>query len=262
MKFIDLRYISFIVIFNLFIPNLHAQDGLQISVSGLGGIGLVSPQNHYDNPFYELDYKYKLGYGAQVNVGYGLSSNIAIVFTSGYQTYHQQYKGNFSPGYGSPDQSHLKDINLDYINLGLMAKYTTSFKDDYVFDTKAQLVVMGGLIASKLINADVSYLANGEEISYPSKIPPYNFPGVEYPYTPITNDKELFTKWALSFVLNIGTDIFITPKLALSPSIQGQIAILDINNKNYRNHENYKSSRLLFGGLNLGLTYYFSRAEN
>lgn len=266
MKFIHLRYIALIITFQLFMQILHAQEGLQISTSGIGGLGLVSPQNHYDNSFYELEYKYKIGYGGQLNVGYGLKSNVAVILTTGYQTYHQQYKGDFSPGLGAPNQSHIKDINLDYINMGLLAKYTMTFQDDYVYDVKAQLVVMGGLVASKLINADVSYKANGVEMLYPSKLPPYDFPDripkVEYPYAPVTNDKELFTKWALSFVLNIGTDVFITPKLAFSPSIQGQIAILDINNKNYRVHDNYKSSRILFGGLNLGFTYYFRRAEN
>lgn len=263
MKFLTLRYIAFIVITQLFITNLHAQEGLQISANGIVGLGLISPQNHYDNAQYELEYKYKIGYGGQVNVGYGLSSNLAIVLNTGYQTFHQQYKGEFSPGLGAPPQSHLKDINLDYINLGVMAKYATTFKDDYVYDTKAQLVVMAGFTASKLINAKVSYVANGKDMSYPSKLPPYDFPDrvppVEYPYSSVTNDKDLYTKWALSFVLNVGTDIFITPKLAISPSAQAQISLLDINNKNFRVHDAYKSSRTLFGGLNLGITYYISR---
>lgn len=246
--------INFIVLFN--IP-LQAQDGLQISVHGIGGLGLVSPQNHYDNSFYELDYNFKIGYGGQLNVGYGVNSNLAVLLTTGYQTFHQQYKGDFRPGLGAPPQSHLKDINLDYINLGVLAKYTTTFKDSYVYGSKAQFVVMGGLIAGKLIDAKVSYNANGEDMPYPSKLIPYSANG--YPYAPIDNDKDLFTQWSLSFVLNIGADIFITPQLAFSPSFQGQISILDINNKNFRVHDAYKASRTMFGGLNLGLTYYFNR---
>ena len=263
MKFINFRYLAFVVITQLFITNLQAQEGLQISANGIVGLGLISPQNHYDNSQYELEYKYKICYGGQVNVGYGFNSNLAVGLTTGYQTFHQQYKGDFRPGYNAGDQSHLKDINLDYINLGVTAKYTTSFKDDYVYDTKAQLVVMAGFTANKLINAKVSYVANGKDMSYPSKLPPYDFPDkdpkVEYPYAPVTNDKDLYTKWALSFVLNVGTDIFITPQLAISPSAQVQISLLDINNKNYRVHDAYKASRTLFGGLNLGITYYISR---
>ena len=257
MKFLQLRDIVFIIVFQLFVSTLHALEGMQISAHGIGGIGLVSPQNHYDNSFYELDYKYKIGIGGQFNVGYGFTHRVSAILATGFQNYHQQYTGEFSPGLGAPNQSHLKDINLGYLNIGLLAKYATTFQDAYVYGSKAQLVLMGGIMASNLISAKVSYKANGEEVAYPSKLIPYT--SEEYPYEPFTKGKDLYTKWALSFVLNIGADVFLSDKIAISPSIQTQISLLDINNKNYRVHETYKASRTIFGGLNLGITYYINR---
>lgn len=252
-----LRHLVFILIFQLFATSIHAQEGIHLSAQGIGGLSLVSPQNHYDNSFYELDYKYKMGFGGQFNIGYGFDPHFALVLATGFQSYHQEYKGDFSPGLGAPPQSHMKDIKLNYLNIGLLAKYSNTFQDAYVYDVKAQLVIKGGLMMSKLIGAEVTYNANGVDIPYPSKLIPYT--AIDYPYAPVTEDKDLFTDWTLSFVLNLGTDIFLSPKIAISPSIQTQISLLDINNKNYRKHDAYKASRTIFGGLNLGFTYYLNR---
>lgn len=237
--------------------NVYAQEGLQISAGGFGGLGIVAPQNHFDNPYYELDYKYKLSYGGQANVGYGFSDLFALVLSVGYQQVNQGYSGEFSPGMGAPRQVHEKNVRLNYTNIGLLAKFTASFQDAYVYDTKAQFFAMGGFLLNRLIGADLNYIANGVSMPYPSKLIPY--PAAGYPYDPVTDAQSLFSDWGLSFVVHLGADIFLSEKFAITPAIQGQAAILDINNKNYRKHDNYKVSRTLFGGLNIGVTYYLSR---
>lgn len=234
-----------------------AQEGFQISIGGSGGVGVVAPQNHYDNPYYELDYKLKLSYGAHGKVGYGFNELFATNILVGYQQFQNGYKGNFDPGLGAPSQSHQKDVKLSYLQLGVLAKITSSFNDDYVYDKKAQLVVSTGFVFSKLLSADVKYVANDKEIAYPSKLIPYS--DLNYPYQPISDDKKLFTPWNLKFLLNLGVDVFITESLALNASIQGQASILDINSKSYRVHDEYKASRILYGGLQLEMTYYFNR---
>lgn len=236
---------------------IFAREGFQVSAGALGGLGVVAPQNHYDNAYYELDYKYRLSYGGQVNIGYGFSNLFALVLSGGYQQFNQKYSGEFSPGLGAPPQMHEKNVKLSYANMGLLAKFTASFQDAYVYDTKAQYFAMGGFLLSRLIGADVNYTANGVAMPYPSKLIPYS--AVGYPYSPVTDSRSLFSDWGLSFVVQLGADIFISEKFAISPAIYGQAAILDINNRNYRKHDNYKASRTLFGGLNVGVTYYISR---
>lgn len=252
------KWILVVVIFlqSLFF-NLYAQEGLQLSGNVMTGIGMVSPQNHFDNPYYELDYKYKIGYGANVKLGYGFTDIISLIFTGGYHHFSQKYVGEFRPGFGAPPQNHEKNVKLDYIDMGLLAKFATSFQGAYVYDVKAQLVVSTGFLVRKLVGADVKYVANDVEVGYPQLLYPYTNP--VYPYTPVTDDKNLFTKWSLAYIINVGADIFLTDKLAFTPAIEGQIAILDINSKNYRHHNEYKASRTLFGGLSVGLTYYINR---
>ncbi|MCO5233166.1 MAG: hypothetical protein M9888_05465 [Chitinophagales bacterium] len=236
---------------------VFAQNGWQLSGQGSGGIGVISPQNNFGNTFYELEYKFKLGYLGQFNFGYGVTDQIAVIGIVGYQNIQQDYKGNFSPGLGAPPQSHIKEVGLSHLNMGVLVKYVTSFQDAYVYGTKAQLVVSGGLVINKLVQAKMTYIANGVQMPYPSKLIPYTDP--EYPYSPQSDAKNLFSGWSGSFVLNIGGDIFITNKLAFSPSFQGQVSLTDVNHKDYRKHEGYKASRVFYGGLNLGLTYYFNR---
>ncbi len=248
--------IVIIVVQSLWVKS-YAQEGMQLSGNAIVGIGMISPQNHYDNPYYELDYKYRIGYGANVKVGYGFTDIISLVFIGGYQNFHQKYTGQFNPGFGAPTQNHEKDVKLNYVDMGLLAKFATSFQGAYVYDVKAQLVVSTGFLVRKMIAADVQYLTNGTEVSYPQLLYPYTNPA--YPYTPVSDSKDLYTKWGLSYVINVGADIFLTNNLAFTPAIEGQLALLDINAKNYRHHNEYKSSRTLFGGLTLGMTYYFSR---
>jgi len=239
--------------------SLQAQEGFQVMAGGAAGISYIAPQNHYDNDFYELDYKTTLGYNGGLAFGYGFSDLISVIAEGSYAQFHQKYAGSFSPGYGAGKLEHSKDLKLSYYNLGFYAKFATSFKDDYVYDTKLQGYAMAGFQMSKLGNAKQEYILNGAKIEYPTKIIPY--PAEGYPYAPVSDPKVLFTPWAVSFVANIGVDWFVTEKLAISPAIRGQISLSDINSKNYRVHDPYKASRTIFAGLYLGITYYINRGE-
>lgn len=258
MKFHSIRKIFLIFVFiTIYLDKSFAQEGVQLSVYGMGGVGVIAPQNHYDNSFYELDYKLKMTFGGIASVGYGFDDMFSVHALVGYQKIQNGYKGEFRPGLGAPPQSHQKDIQLDYLQIGVIGKMATSFKDSYVYDTRAQLIVGAGFLMGILMNADLKYTANGELVPYPSKLIPYADPN--YQYEPNNDPKSFFTGWNLQFVLQVGTDIFLSDKFALTPLIQGQASILDINAKNYRKHDGYKASRTLYGGLNLGFTYYLNR---
>lgn len=258
MKIHNLKKIFLFLVFITFhFDKSFAQEGWQVNASANGGIGFVAPQNHYGNDFYELDYKLKPSFGGHAYIGYGWNDIISTQLLIGYQKYSQGYKGDFSPGLGAPQQHHEKSIQLDYVQVGALVKFATSFQDAYVYDSKAQLVVSTGFVYGQLLKSNVEYIANDVIMPYPSKLIPYTDPN--YPYAPVSDSKKLYQPWTLNFVLNAGVDIFLTEQLALTALINGQASILDINAKEYRQHDAYKASRVLNGGLQLGLTYYINR---
>lgn len=253
-----MKYFFIVLVFiTISILPAQSQEGWQINLSGNGGVGFVAPQNHYGNDYYELDYQLKPSFGAHAYLGYGWNDNISTQLILGYQSFAQGYKGDFRPGLGAPPQFHTKNIDLDYAQVGALVKFATSFKDAYVYDSKVQLIVSTGFIYGHLLKAAVEYIANDVKMPYPSKLIPYTDPN--YPYTPVSQSKDLYRPWTLNFVLNAGTDIFLTEQFALTALIHGQASILDINAKDYRKHDGYKASRVLTGGLQLGLTYYINR---
>lgn len=235
-----------------------AQSGWNIQAGGGGGVSVIAAQNDFGNDFYELDYKTSLGYTANIGAGYNFKRNIGLFLEGGITNVNQDYKGKFSPGLGFVGKGeHTKDVSLMYYNIGIHSKFTISFVDDYVYDSKLQGFAMVGFQANMLGKASLTYMLDGNEEPYPSKIRPYV--DENYPYSPVTNDKDLFTKATMSFSMQLGLDWFIADKIALSPSIIGQASLFDINNKNFRNETNYKKSRYFFGGLHLGIGYYFNR---
>ena len=234
-----------------------AQEGLQISINGQGGFGYIAAQNHYGNDHFRLKYKNKFSYGANFNVGYGFNSQVSLLLTGGYQKFEQGYRGEFDPGLGSGHQSHQKDISLDLLNIGLLTKFVLTMQDAYVYDSKMSFFTTVGFTINKLLKAQLEYQVNNADVAYPAKLPPYTDPN--YKYSPVSNAKDLYNNIGLSFVANVGFDFFVSEKLALSPSVQGQISVIDINKKEYRQHEGYRASRVLLAGLNVGLTYYLSR---
>ena len=236
-----------------------AQKGFQIHGGGTAGISFIAAQNDYDNSFYELDYANTLGYSGGLTLGYGFRRSIVGVAaefsTSGIR---QQYKGKFSPGLGFTGKGeHEKNVSLQYYNVGFYTRLAISFKDNFVYDTRVQGHVLTGFQLSMLGSADVEYKLDGNIEPYPSKLRPYV--DDNYPYQPVEDDKKLFRKMSMTYVLQVGIDVFITDKLALSPAIRGHVAVWDINNKDYNLHEGKKSSRYYLGGLYLGAAYFFGR---
>lgn len=241
----------------LSIQNIWAQSGFQISLNGTGGIGYVAPQNHYGNSHYHLKFKTKFNYGANLYAGYNFNDMVALLVNVSYLETKAAYKGDFRPGLGAPPQSHSKDISLKYLSFGPLVKISNSFQDSYVYGTGVKFFLITGLEISKLLDANLNYLANDEKVAYPTKLIPYT--DLNYLYTAVSDSKDLFKDWGLFFVLSAGMDVFISDQFAFSPALYGKLSVLDINHKNFSKHEGYKVSRNYFGGLSLGFTYYINR---
>lgn len=254
-----LRWFAPLLLALLFSEMASAQKGLQLHLGGTGGLTFIAAQNTYDNNFYELDYKNTLGYSTGVTVGYGFKRSIAsFQAEGGITSIRQNYTGAFRPGLGFTGKGeHEKKVDLQYYHIGFYTRLATAFKDDFVYDTKVQGHILTGIQMAFLGNANVDYYLDGNLEPYPSKIRPYQ--DESYPYTPVENDKDLFRTFAMTYVLQIGLDLFITDKLAVSPAIRGHVSMWDINKKEYSNHEQYKTSRFFIGGMYLGVAYFFGR---
>lgn len=257
--FIRKSYILFSFVCMFLACSIHsiAQEGLQLHLSSSLGLSYMAPQNHYDNDHYHLSYKNKLSYNIETEVGYGFNKTGALLVGIGYQKFNNSYQGEFNPGLGVLTQYHKKNISLDYLSLNLVARFANSFSDAYVYDNKVQFFVATGFAANFLLNAATTYYSNDEEVSYPDKLIPYT--DTNYLYQPVSDAKQLYTNFNLMFLLEAGIDVFISDKFAFRTSISGRASVLDVNQKDYRKHDKYKASRVYFGGLKLGLSYYISR---
>lgn len=238
-----------------------AQRGFNFQAGAMGGLSFISPQNHYDNPTFELDYENSIGYSGQAAIGYGFKKSFGLMAEVGYQQINQKYSGQFSPGFTLPNnQQHKKEVNLSYITTSFLVRYTPNLADDYVLDNKVQMHFITGFQIGLLSGAKASYSVDGNKVDFPVNFNPFVNTDFAYEGYPIQTDaKAYFTKINLSYVLQVGMDWFITDKLALSPGIRGHVSLMDVNNKDYRIHDTYKASRVFYGGLYLGMSYFFSR---
>ena len=249
---------SFIVLFFInSTSETKAQEGFQLRLSSAAGLSYMAPQNHYDNDHYHLSYKNKLSYSVDAELGYGFNKMGALLVGVSFQKAQNGYKGEFNPGLGVLTQVHEKDISLNYIGVGVLARISNSFSDAYVYDNKVQFFLTTGFLANVLLSASTDYYSNDIKVGYPSKLIPYT--DTDYVYQPVSNPIQLYTNFNLMFVLEAGMDVFISDKFAFTPSIIGRASVLDINQKDYRKHDDYKASRVYFGGIKLGFGYYFSR---
>jgi hypothetical protein len=245
----------------LLVLNAQAQRGFNFQAGAMGGLSFISPQNHYDNPTFELDYVNSIGFSGQAAIGYGFKRSFGLMAEVGYQQINQKYDGQFSPGFDLPNnQKHNKEVNLSYITTSFLVRYTPNLADDYVLDTKVQMHLVSGLQIGLLSGAKAEYTVDGNKVDFPVNFNPFVNTDFAYEGYPIETDaKAYFTKTNLSFVLQFGMDWFITEKLSLSPALRGHVSLLDINNKDYRIHDTYKASRVFYGGLYIGMCYFFSR---
>lgn len=261
--FLCMRVLLFLLGLLMTVPTF-AQRGLNLQGGVMGGLSFISPQNHYDNPTFELDYVNTLGYNGSFSVGYGFRrSPLGLQAEVAYTAINQNYKGTFSPGYNLPNnQVHEKEVKLNYISTTIFMRYAPKLGGTYVIDKKVQLHVLLGIQLSVLAAAKGAYSINGTVKKFPEEFNfnPFVNPDYAYQnYAPVTKETDYYSRINSSLVLQAGIDWFVSDKFCISPAIRGQVSFNDINAKPYRIHDDYKASRAFLGGLYIGVGYFFSR---
>jgi hypothetical protein len=65
----------------------------------------------------------------------------------------------------------------------------------------------------------------------------------------------------VNLLIDLGFDWYITDRFYINPAFRGQVSLIDINAKDYRNHDQYEASHLFLGGLQVGIGYFFTKVQ-
>jgi len=238
-----LVYILFLVFF-ISSFNLQAQKGKELVIGANGAITgvFIMNQNFYGEP--EVDYAPKMGYAASINLGYNFSKSIGIMGELQYSLQGQKYEGDQK--IEGDVYKVERDINLRYVNLPLLFKYSSGEKlVRFRFYVGPQVGV--------LLEATQDYTRNNEKLETIVDDNDGN---------PFKTDEDDITdrieKFDFGIVGDVGADFHITKDIYLTAGLRGNYGFRDINKRAYRIDDlegEYVPSHNVWGGLYFGLHY-------
>lgn len=233
-------------------PVLNAQEGFYGALGGNINASYVTPQNTYGLENAELGYGFEAGYGANLRIGYNWHEMLGIGLEGGYLSGGQQYRDKIKLGPGQQRFQHDKLVRLNYVTITPLFRISPLLeKSLYKQEHKLKFVLAFGPQIGILTGATVDYQIDEKDVEYP-------LPGISA-YPPVTDDKELFQKLSVNFLLDIGFDWYISERWYINPSLRGQISMTDINASDYRSHSGYEASHLFMAGLQVSAGYFFVR---
>jgi hypothetical protein len=235
--------------------------------SFFGGVGagyytsVILGQQNYGQRDQASDYRYAASYGLQLGIDFNNQHIIQLDPTI------LNIGANYKP---SPATANLdKDIRISYIHLPLSYRFVINGGNNGL-NKGTRFFVGVGPYVNLLSSVDYQTAVNGNDVSlyeYLTAIPAgggfnRNITALNQliPDRKNPDFNEMFTSLDLGAMLMLGGQSFLTENLKLSYEIRAGISLSDINAEDWRlpNFDgNYDGSRNLFGGLNLGLTYYF-----
>ncbi len=242
-----------------------AQQGFHLGAVGAFTGDFIYTQNNYGTlaPFKEpyvrvseMDYRFTYGGNGGIVVGYNFEPQWGIQAEVRYGTAGQKYEDNFiGPAnipegvFGSSTErvNVKRDIKLQYIQIPIMAKWTSGFGH-----TAKMFVALGPQFNIRT--------AASEHV----KIAGYEYLPDSLAFT--SHDK--FKTFDIGFALQIGCEIYATNNLYFDIGLQGYAGILDINGKVLKtlgwyshNDVKYQQSRNANVGLMVGVHYLFGRGK-
>jgi len=142
----------------------------------------------------------------------------------------------------------IRDINLNYIQVPILFKYSPEGKD-------ARFYIMAGPQVGILASAKQKFTNDG--VSIPNKVTA-NDGTVED--AALEDIKHRYQKVDMMARLDIGVDIFATPSLIINLGLTTSYGFIELNDKNWE-VQNFKGeipkSHNFYAGLNIGICYKF-----
>ena len=261
----------FILLLAALTQNSYAQKGFYAGFSGNLGTTYVVNHNLYGIKWGHLNkdktfdpaHKTAIGYGGTAKVGYNFIPPLGIQGEVGYQARGEKYEDT-----DGSDFTHHKDIELNYITVGVYLRYTSIFKKNfYKKEQKVRLALTIGPQINVLFSAKQEYSVTGEAIDLLN----LNFENIDYPsnnspawtsdysFTTEQNDKALFKNYDIGLLSRIGVDIYPKPWFFISPTLTSYFGITDVNDKKYTEHSGYGQSRNFAIGVELGFGFYVNK---
>ena len=238
----------------------NAQQGFFIGLDGQGHGSFILNQNSFGYN-YEPDYKFTIGFGTALKLGYMINEMSGLQFELGYNKMGQNYSDNFTyrpQGATSNVTSQFdKNIDLSYITFGVMYRLTLAKKDFFNNYQKVRFTFVGGLQMGVLSFADFKVAYGGvEQFNYPIAgiLAGTNLVDYAYEAKP-ADDKDFFNKVDVGLVVQPGVDFYATERLFITLALRAYLGILDINADEYTLHPNYAASRNFNMGLRVGIGY-------
>lgn len=241
------------------------QQGFHLGATAAFTGDFIYTQNNYGTlaPFKEpyvrvseMDYRFTYGGNGGVALGYNFVPQWGIQAEVRYGTAGQKYEDNFiGPAYipegtfgSSTERVNVKrEIKLQYIQIPLMAKWTSGFGH-----TAKMIVALGPQFNVR------TYASEHVKIA-----------GYEYlPDSLAFTSSQKFKRFDMGIALQIGCEVYATNNLYFDLGLQGYAGILDINGKVLKtlgwfshNDVNYQQSHVANVGLMVGIHYLFGRGK-
>jgi hypothetical protein len=240
---------------------LSAQTQFFGGVSGAYFSSVILGQQNYGQRDQASDYKFAPAFGLNLGVDF---NNMHIIQLDPMMI---NIGANYKP---SPATANLdRNLALRYIHLPLSYRFVV--KGGSNGQNKGTRFFIGaGLCFNILSGVDSETFINDREVSlyeYLTAVPSgggtnRNIAALNQLIPDRKNPefKEMFNSMDIGAMIMLGGQSFLTPNLKLSYEIRAGVSTSDINAEAWRLpsfDNNYDGSRNLFGGLQLGLSYYF-----
>lgn len=241
--------------------NSFSQKGFHIGVAATGNSTWILNQNNFYNlsPFTtpiiqhsEMDYRLKWGWNAGLALGYNFTTNWGLQLECLYNQTGQKYEDHFDgPAIiyvpdtikfkaGAYNVGVTRNVTIDYVQLPLMAKYT-----------------------SRKLNIARAYAMLGVQVGFRTKVKEaMTFNGYAYnPPSPISSEKK-FKLVDFGVAIRGGVNLYATDNLYFNLGISLYGSVLDINGKELKetdwyskNDNEYQKSYNFRSGLEAGIHY-------
>jgi len=219
---------------------LYAQKGYGGGLNFAYNITMILNQNTYGDA--ELDYVNTFHPAIGLQGFYNMSDNFGVWLEINKVTMGQKYE--------DIPKALNREIKMNYLAIPIMAKYTSA-------GDMARFHFMIGPELAFLTKATQVYQKNAS--TYPGdKI---NLDGIHFDRA-AENIKDRYIKMDFMLAFDIGADISITDYLIINAGIRGNYGFRDINAEAYRlkNKDGagtYSASHNAYGGLQVGVSYFF-----
>ncbi|MDP4282058.1 MAG: outer membrane beta-barrel protein [Bacteroidota bacterium] len=217
-----------------------AQKGFYFGAGATGISTWIQNQNNYGLP--DFDYRLTTAVKGNLTAGYDFNEHLGVKMEVGYGCLGQKY------GDTQKDTLYSRRINLNYLMIPLMLKYTSS-------GDIARFYMDAGFELALLTSATQDYMKDGKQ----DTMHWYNSITKESFVVGEKDIKKRFNPLDVMFRLDLGSDITLTKNLFLNAGLTFSYGLMDINASDYHlkdyKENNYRYSHNFYCGLNVGINY-------